>query len=285
MQSKTAVSVVQHAPGDMDQRDANIAYIVERLAEEAASGSQLVVFPEMGITSFFRHEPGGYERYWREATIELDGPELEQIIDAARAADVHVIVGFAERSDTTGIIYNSAALLGPDGILGVTRKVHLPGLEKLYYTPSDEIEVIDSPLGRIGIAICYDVMFPEYFRALSEQGAEIIVFCSSTWRGGAKGGVGLEGVKRDYWSALPMVTAIQNQAFVVACNACGSLDMGQNAGTWERLGLSKIVAPTGVVLAEAEAGDSDAEIIRAELDLQDMIAARTSYRFLSDRLM
>ena len=193
MQSKTAVSVVQHAPGDMDQRDANIDYIVERLGQEAAKGSQLVVFPEMGITSFFRHEPGGYERYWREATIELDGPELKQIIDAASAADVHAVVGFAERSATTGVIYNSAALVGPDGVLGVTRKVHLPGLEKLYYTPSDEIEVIDSPLGRIGIAICYDAMFPEYFRALSDQGAEIIVFCSSTWRGGAKGGVGLEG--------------------------------------------------------------------------------------------
>ena len=59
--------------------------------------------------------------------------------------------------------------------------------------------------------------------------------------------------------------------------------MGQQAGTWERLGLSKIVAPTGVVLAEA--GDRDEQIIRAELDPEDMIAARTSYRFLTDRLL
>ncbi|MES1924364.1 carbon-nitrogen hydrolase family protein [Salinisphaera sp. T31B1] len=283
MQSDTAVSVVQHAPREMGQSETNIDYIVASLAAEAARGSRLVVFPEMGITSFFRHEPGGYERYWREATIELDGPELARIIEAAAAADVHAVVGFAERSASTGVIYNSAALVGPAGILGVTRKVHLPGLEKMYYTPSDSIDVIDSPFGRIGIAICYDVMFPEYFRALSDQGAEIIVFCSSTWRGGAKGGVGLEGVKRDYWSALPMVTAIQNQAFVVACNACGRLDMGDQAGTWERLGLSQIVAPTGEVLAAA--GDCDEEIIRAELAVNDMVAARTSYRFLTDRLL
>ncbi|MES1947562.1 nitrilase/cyanide hydratase and apolipoprotein N-acyltransferase [Salinisphaera sp. C84B14] len=283
MKANTAVSVVQHAPGDMGQMEANLVYIEQRLEEEGQRGSELVVFPEMGITSFFRHEPGGYERYWREATIELDGPELGRVADAARAANTHAVVGFAERADTTGVIYNSAALIGPDGLLGVTRKVHLPGLEKLYYTPADSIEVIDSPLGRIGIAICYDVMFPEYFRALSDQGAEIIVFCSSTWRGGAKGGVGIEHVKRDYWAALPMVTAIQNQAFVVGCNACGSLDMGSQAGVWERLGLSQIVAPTGQILATA--GERDSEILRAELDREDLIAARTSYRFLTDRLL
>ena len=281
MRTNFTVSVVQHAPGDMTQREANVSYIAERVLAEGEHGSQLVVFPEMGITSFFRHEPGGYERYWHEATITLDSPELEQIEAAAGRTNTHVVVGFAERSAVTGVIYNSAALIGPSGVLGVTRKTHLPGLEKLYYTPGDAIEVIDSPLGRIGIAICYDVMFPEYFRALSDQGAEIIVFCSSTWRGGEKGGVGIEHVKRDYWTALPLVTAIQNQVFVVACNACGRLDMGSQAGTWERLGLSQIVAPTGAVLATAS--EDAPEIIRAELDNESMIAARTSYRFISDR--
>lgn len=170
MQTEFPVSVVQHAPGDMDQRDANVDYIVCRLGEQAARGSRFVVFPEMGITSFFRHEPGGYRRYWAQGTVLLDDPELSRIADAARDGNVHTVVGFAERSATTGIIYNSAALIGPDGIVGVTRKVHLPGLEKLYYTPADEIEVFDSPLGRVGIAICYDVMFSEYFKALSDQG-------------------------------------------------------------------------------------------------------------------
>ncbi|WP_353157917.1 carbon-nitrogen hydrolase family protein [Salinisphaera shabanensis] len=281
MQPNTTVSVVQHAPGDMTQREANVNYIVEQILAEGQRGSQLVVFPEMGITSFFRHEPGGYERYWREATIELDGPELARIVEAAGQVNTHAVVGFAERSATSGVIYNSAALISPGGILGVTRKIHLPGLEKLYYTSSDMIEVIESPLGRIGIAICYDVMFPEYFRALSDQGAEIVIFCSSTWRGGEKGGVGIEHVKRDYWAALPLVTAIQNQVFVVACNACGHLDMGSQAGTWERLGLSQIVAPTGVVLATAS--EDETETIRAELDNESMSAARTSYRFISDR--
>lgn len=281
MQTDFAASIVQHAPGDMDQREANVDFIVARLAEEGARGSRLVVFPEMGITSFFRHQPAGFEHYWRHGVIDRDGPELARIVEAASAADTHAVVGFAERGADVGVVYNSAALIGPQGVVGVTRKVHLPGLEKLYYTPVDHVDVIDSPLGRIGIAICYDAMFPEYFRALADRGVEIIVFCSSTWRGGAKGGVGLEGVKRDYWGVLPMVTAIQNQAFVVACNACGSLDMGEQAGTWERLGLSRIVAPTGEVLAAA--GDRDAETIRAELSREALVSARTSYRFLTDR--
>ncbi|HET8790633.1 MAG TPA: carbon-nitrogen hydrolase family protein [Modicisalibacter sp.] len=283
MQQDITVSVIQHTPGDMQQRQENVNYIVSQLELQAQAGSRLIVFPEVGITSFFRHEPGGVKTYWEQGTISLDGEELQRIIKAAHEFDVYTVVGFAERTATTGMIYNSAALIGPDGIVGIARKLHMPGLEKLYYSPGDGVEVFECELGRIGIAICYDAMFPEYFKALSEQGVDIIVLSSSIWRGGKKGGVGLEGVKRDYWKALPMVTAIQNQAFVVACNACGELDMGSQAGVWERLGLSQIVAPTGVVLACA--GEIDEETIRATLTLHDLVEARTSYRFLNDRLL
>lgn len=283
MQQDFTVSVVQHTPGDMQQRQENVDYIVTQLRHQARAGSRLIVFPEVGITSFFRHEPGGVKTYWEHGTISLDGEELQHIANVAHELNIYTVVGFAERATTTGTIYNSAALIGPGGILGVARKVHMPGLEKLYYTPGNGIEVFDCELGRIGIAICYDVMFPEYFKALSEQGVDIIVFSSSTWRGGEKGGVGLEGVKRDYWKALPMVTAIQNQAFVVACNACGELDMGAQAGIWERLGLSQIVAPTGVVLACAS--ETEEETISAILTRHDLVEARTSYRFLTDRLL
>jgi predicted amidohydrolase len=283
VQQDILASIVQHEPGDLTQRESNVAYILSRLHQLAAHGSQLVVFPEVGITSFFRHEPGALKTYWENGTITLDGPELTAIAKAAHALGVHTIVGFAERSAVAGVIYNSAALIGPEGIVGVARKLHMPGLEKLYYTPGKGVEVFECALGRIGIAICYDSMFPEYFKALSEKAVDIIVLTSSTWAGGDRGGVGVESVKRDYWTALPMVTAIQNQAFVVACNACGQLDMGAQAGVWERLGLSQIASPTGRILCRA--GETQEEIISAVLTTGELIEARTSYRFLTDRLL
>lgn len=283
MQSDLNVSIVQHSPGDMQQRRENVDYILEHLRRQARTGHRLIVFPEMGITSFFRHDPGGVERYWDLGTIELDGEELRRIRAVTRELNVYTVVGFAERSDIVGVMHNSAALIGPEGIVGVTRKLHMPGLEKLYYTPGDGVRVFECEFGRIGIAICYDAMFPEYFKALSDKGVDIIVFCASIWRGGDKGGVGKEGIKRDYWAALPMVTAIQNQAFVVACNASGRLDMGRQAGTWERLGLSQIVAPTGEVLARA--GEDEEMVIGATLTGRALVEARTSYRFLTDRLL
>lgn len=283
MHQGISVSVVQHEHKGMDQRSKNVDYVLSRIRELAAQGSQLIVFPEVGITSFFRHEPGGLLRYWDEGTITLDGPELAAIASTAKDVNAYAVVGFAERSKATGTIHNSAALIGPEGIIGVTRKLHMPGIEKLYFSPGDAVEVFECPLGRIGIAICYDSMFPEYFKALSDQGVDILIITGSIWAGGEKGGVGVESLKREYWWALPMVTAIQNQAFVLACSGCGRLDMGSLAGTWERLGLSQIVAPTGSRLARA--GGTEEEVIGAMLTTQELAEARTSYRFLGDRLL
>jgi predicted amidohydrolase len=282
MDQDISVSVVQHEPGDLDHRQDNLGYILGRFHELAAVGNRLVVFPELGITSFFRHEPDGLRRYWERGSVAPDGPELTAIVDAARGLNAYTVVGFAERSVVSGIIYNSAALIGPEGIVGITRKLHLPRIEKLYYVAGEGVDVFDSPIGRIGIAICYDAMFPEYFRAMSDQGVDIVVITSSFWAGGEKGGVGVESFKREYWSALPLVTGIQTQAFVVACNACGQLDMGRHVGTWERLGLSQIVAPTGRRLARA--CETEEEVISATLTSEELVEARTSYRFFADSL-
>lgn len=283
MKKLIQASVVQYAPGDMTQRAENLDYILLNMENEAKKGRQLVVFPEVSITGFFRHEPGGVKTYWEQGAITLSDQEIQRICGAAKTLNIYTIVGFAERSDVLGKIYNSAALIGPDGVVGTTRKIHRPGLEKLYFSPGERVEVFDCELGRIGIAVCYDSMFPEYIKELSKQAVDIIVFSSSIWRGGAKGGVGLEETKKQYWSVLPVVTAIQNQAFVVSCNACGSQDMGSQAGRWERLGLSQIVAPTGDILGKAS--ESGEEIISASLKQEMLVEARTSYRFLEDRMM
>jgi predicted amidohydrolase len=281
MDDSIRVSAIQFAPRQMDRRAENMETILSDIRKEAEAGSRLIVFPEVSVTGFFRHEPGGFQAFWEQGAIDLDGPEIQRICAIAEELGIHTVVGFAERSPQSGRIFNSAALIGPKGVSGVTRKIHLPGLEKLYFSPGERIDVFSCELGRIGVAICYDALFPEYIGALSRQGVDIIVFSSSFWAGGAKGGVGDEDSKKKLLSALPMVTAIQNQAFVISCNACGREDMGSQAGTWERLGLSQIATPSGDILAAA--GESSAETISAFLKQESLIGARTTYRFLADR--
>lgn len=283
MKNDIVASVVQYQIGQFTERAHNLQHLLEVIEAEAKKNTQLVVFPEMCITGFFSHDPNGLRRYWDEGTIELDGPELQALSAATKKHGLHVVVGFAERGEQVGVIHNSAALIGPDGIIGVTRKIHFPTLEKLYYTAGDTIDVFDCDLGRIGMVICYDAMFPEYTRELFHQGVEVIVFTSSMWRGGNKGGVGIDGPKRDFWKQLALVTAVQNQAFVVSANGCGCQNMGSLAGTWERLGISQIVAPTGEVLQCAT--ESETTVLTATLPFAKLVEARTSYRFITDAMV
>ena len=273
-------SVVQHRPAEKQDRQANVDFILATLAAEAAQGAELVVFPEVGITNFFRHGPGGARELWETATITLDSPEIEAVRDAARHHNLYTIVGFNERSDTFGVVYNSSALIGPEGVVGVSRKQNFPGIEKLYYTPGPVVETFACDLGRIGTIICYDALFPEIARQHFLNGAEMIVFSSSFWKGGTRGGVGDPETKRQLWQKLPFVTAVQNQAFVLSANCCGTQDLGGGLGEWERMGLSQIASPSSGVLAEA--GQTGQEILRARLRRDDLLEARTNYRFLSE---
>lgn len=262
------------------ERARNVEFILETLRAEAAGGADLVVFPEVSITNFFSHGPDGVRHLVEAASLTLDAPELAAICDLARELGIHTVVGFNERAPIDGLVYNSSALIGPEGIVGVSRKQNFPGIEKLYYTPGDTVETFTCGLGRIGIVICYDALFPEMARAHFLNGADIIVFSSSFWRGGEKGGVGDPGTKRKIWEDLPFVTAVQNQAFVLSANCCGAHDLGGGLGAWERMGLSQIASPASGVLARA--GQQGETILRAALENADLVAARSNYRFLTE---
>lgn len=282
MQSKVVASAVQHQPVELGGIAENLAFILNQMQVEASNGSDLVVFPEANLTSFFKHEEGGLKRLWNEGSVDVDGPELKAVAEAAKTLGIYTVVGFNERSSIVGTIYNSAALIGPEGIVGVTRKCFFPGIEKLYYTPDYNRTTFDCALGKIGIVICYETLFPEVALEHFRQGVEILAVTSSFWSGGAKGGAGDPITKKKFWETVPTVTAIQNQAFVVSCNACGFLDLGKKVGTWERLGLSQIVSPNSGILAQA--GQFAAETIRAELLESDLIEARANYPLMADRL-
>jgi predicted amidohydrolase len=281
MKQCVKVALVQFSPLPMEQMQENIDYIISKIEELASNGNKLIVFPEMSITNFYEHGPRGKQIYWENGTLSLDDIEINRIIKSAKEQKVYVIVSLAERSEIVGTIYNSALLIGPSGIIGKIRKMHLPGLEKLYFSEGSEPEVFDTPIGKIGIAICYDSMFPEYVRLLAAKGAEIIAFPSSIWKGGNKGGIGSSGSKEKFWNVLPLVRALENQCFVIACNGGGDHYIGEHYGRWIRMGLSKIVSPTGEILAETHGNENC--VLEAIIDKKLLAESRSAYPFLADR--
>jgi predicted amidohydrolase len=273
-------SAIQRSAEERENRQANLDFVLQTMEDEARLGSQFVVFPEVALTNFFRHGPSGVKQMWEQLSIEPDGPEVQAVIDKARALGIHTVVGFNERSHKVGVVHNSAALIGPSGLCGISRKQVFPGIEKLYYSPGPSIETFECALGKVGIIICYDTMFPEIARHHFRNGADILVFTSSFWKGGAKGGAGDPVTKAKLWKELPFITAIQNQAFVVSANGSGTLDLGESIGEWERMGMSQIASPSAGVLAMAE--HNRPETIRAELRRNDLLEARFNYRFLAE---
>ncbi|WP_041087808.1 carbon-nitrogen hydrolase family protein [Jeotgalibacillus soli] len=281
MKKTVKAALVQFSPWSMHEMDKNIEYINSQIENLAQEGNELIVFPEMSVTNFFEHHENGKEEYWDYGAISVESKQLKAIETKAAQHNCYVIVGFAERSNVIGVIFNSAALIGPEGIIGVTRKIHFPGIEKQYYTTGDRIDVFDTPIGKIGICICYDSMFPEITRILAVKGADIIVMTSSIWEGGEKGGIGSPTYKKSYWDHLPPVKAVENQTFVIACNGSGSHLIGEALGKWSRMGLSKIVSPTGEILASID--HNQEAILSAVLDERDLVKARSQYSFLADR--
>ena len=269
---------VQFCPAENTERLKNLAFILSTMAAEAKKGCDLIVFPEASITNFFTYGKNGFLALATKYSISLESEEIEAIRDQAKKLNMFVVVGFNERSTVYGVVYNSAALIGPKGLVGVSRKQNFPGIEKLFYTSGPCIETFSCELGKIGIIICYDALFPEIAREHFKNAADILVYSSSFWVGGDRGGTGDPKTKRKLWQDLAFVTSIQNQAFVVSSNSCGKADLG--AGNWERMGISQIVSPADGILAQA--GQVEAVTLRGNLERSKLIQARTNYRFLSE---
>ncbi|GMG82645.1 nitrilase family protein [Paralimibaculum aggregatum] len=168
-EAEITVSCLQFEPriGDLAANRAAGLELIEAVAE---AGARLAVLPELSDS--------GYVFESRAEAFALSGTaaESETIAgwaEAARRHDLHIVGGFCERDG--GRLFNSAALVGPDGLIGVYRKTHLWDAENLWFEPGDHgYPVFATPLGRIGALICYDGWFPEAWRLLAMQGADIV---------------------------------------------------------------------------------------------------------------
>ncbi len=254
---------------DADTDVARNVALAADLAEEAAlGGARLVALPEY---LQFRGSDDGY----RASARPIPGPWTEPFATVARRRAAWILVGsLAETSSDPTRPYNTSVLIGPNGAIAATyRKIHLFDVtvedgpvdrESDRVSPGDRAVVADVDGVRIGLSICYDLRFPELYRALALAGAEVITVPANF----------TERTGRDHWEVLLRARAIENGAYVLAPSQIGG-PPGQPA-----FGRSMIVDPWGTVVAQAP---DRVAIVRAELDLERVRSIRRQIPALANR--
>lgn len=260
---KINVTCVQMHPKLLDVKEnlAKMANFIETIMT-AKPQTDLIVFPELATT--------GYEcgkNFSRLAENIQNGESIKQISALAKSYQVHVIFGFPERDEAIrDVIYNSNALIGPDGgLIGTYRKVHLFDKEKMYFRPGCSYPVFETKIGKIGSMICWDSAFPEVARIYALKGVELLV-TTSNWE---------KPYSRD-WDLTTAARALDNCIYLAAANRVGQdLEL-------DFFGHSRIYSPLGEIIA---ALDEDIEgFISAELDYNLPIKYRKEYyTYFKDR--
>ncbi len=240
--------------------EANLARVEPLVARAAAEGAQLVALPEN--FPFMRDDAAGPH----PAAQPLDGPIVAFLREQARRHAIVLAGGtFPEAIPGDARVYNTSVVVERDGsIAAVYRKIHLfdvelPGVslqESRGVAPGKEVVVADTSLGKLGLSVCYDVRFPELYRALGELGAQLLLVPSAF----------TVPTGRDHWHVLLRARAIENQCFVVA-----AAQSGRHGRTRETFGHSLIADPWGRVLAELPDGEG---VAVAELDFAELERVR-----------
>ena len=244
--------------------------IVERLVGEArGAGVSLLALPEACLGGYLSHLEGGADD---PPALDPDGPEIRRL--ARLAGDLVVCAGYCE--DAGDRRYNSAVCVTGDGVLGRHRKVHQPLRENASYAAGDRFAAFDTPVGRLGMMICYDKAFPESARTLALDGAEVVV-CLSAWPGSRTRPS--PDLAEDRWTRrfdlFDRARALENQLVWLSANQAGSF------GSLRFVASAKVVDPGGEVLATTGVS---AGMAVAELDVPAALeVARRSMAHLRDR--
>lgn len=230
--------------------------------EAGRRGSDLVVLPELWSTAY------DLENAALHAAPLTQNHEGEgwfgRLAQMARQAGVWLTGSILEAS--VGRFYNCMTLYSPQGELtGAYRKIHLFRLmqEELYLAPGAETTLLDLPWGKTGLAICYDLRFPELFRRYALDGATLVVI-PAEW----------PHPRREHWRTLLRARAIENQCYIAACNRIGE-------GKGNRFfGASAVIDPWGETLIQG--GETEA-LLTVTVDLAEVAAARHRIPVFADR--
>ncbi|MEE4025966.1 carbon-nitrogen hydrolase family protein [Gordonia sp. PKS22-38] len=239
----TIAAVAANFTRDLEQ---NYETIADYVAQARERGVDFLVFPEAAIGGYLS-SLGNHGDTVKNTTrsmppaISLDGPEIARV--QSIIGDLVIAIGFCELADDGETRYNAAAVLDGTQIYGSYRKVHQPLGENMSYSSGTDYGVFDTPVGRVGLQICYDKAFPEAARVMALDGAEIIASLSA-WP--AARTATAENLQEDRWTyrfnLFDTARALDNQVFWIASNQAGTF------GSLRYVGNAKIVDPGGNIL-------------------------------------
>lgn len=254
------VGVLQIAINDTESVDDRVSRVIEMIRAQKGK-CDFVILPELWHVGAFNVELGAQEAQSREGEL------VTRLVNVARETGLGIHGGSFIEIHESGLS-NTSVVLSPDGeIASFYRKIHLFGFdegEAASMCAGDSLAIVQgTPFGNIGIATCYDLRFPELFRALTSRGAETLMI-SSGW----------PTARIAQWDILVPARAVENQAWVIACN-----EVGTHAGV-ELGGHSMVVDPSGTIVAQAGSGE---EIIYANIDVNEARMVRKNFPVLRDR--
>ncbi len=232
------------------------------ISEAAKKGANIICLPELFASGY---NPDAIGWKWYHFSEDDKGQTIQELSKLARDLRVSIIAPMAEKRDLPGVFYNSAIFINEDGsVLGSYAKTHLWSTERTYFRQGNSLSVFNTRLGKIGILICYDILFPELARELTVAGAEII-FVPSAWR----------GVEEDIWDTVMPARALENTVYLAAVNRVG------NEGDVALFGGSCIVDPRGRFVAQAKRYEED--LLIQTINLDELSRYRYELPYLRDR--
>ena len=245
MQDKVKLAAVQIDPR-ITANGENLEKIIAKARIAASNGANLIVFPECALTGYVfssREEARPYME-------TIPGLSTNRLSAACHELGIYLVFGLLEKEGTG--CFNSAALIGPEGLIGRYRKNHLPflGIDRFLDSGNEPFRVYETTIGRIGLFICYDCTFPESSRVMALSGADILAL-PTNWPEG-------RGIVPRH---VIIVRAFENKVHLIAADRVGS-----ERGT-RFIGTSKIINAWGETLAEASSDKE--EIIYGEVNLSD----------------
>ena len=240
----------------------NINIMKKNIKQAKEKGANIVIFPELSLTGYLN----------RDITYELaepiPGPSIHSMEEIAKKESIYIVFGMPEQSEKAhAVLYNTAVFLGPDGIIGKYRKMHLPTHsvfeEKRYFRLGYEAPVFETEIGKMGLTICYDIFFPEIFRLLRLKGAQLIICTSAS-----------PAVRSRFFEVFTAARALENTVFLAYVNLVG---VENGLQFW---GGSRIIAPDGSILTKARYDEED--LVIGTTDYADLERAEAFVPTLRD---
>ncbi|MFV2066105.1 MAG: carbon-nitrogen hydrolase family protein [Pirellulales bacterium] len=273
---RVAAVSIHSRPGKVTD---NLGAIDQWCGKAAAQQAQLILFPELSVCGFLPNHPTGDHALWvrralvhcRNVAEPLDGRSVTALTRTAKNHGIYISAGLLE--DAGNLLFNTQVLVGPEGLVGSWRKMHIPMFEMPLYSGGDAPVVADTPLGRIGANICFDAFLPESTRLLAVQNVEIVLFPFAadppprTPEGWSQ------------WAAASLrCRCLENGIFGVAANYVGDIEFVATRQQFPGGGM--VLGPRGDTIAQWPEKEARPCMLLADLARDTLLAARAEPEYL-----